>query len=365
MVGRGTRLCPAIFGIPENENDKSKDKKEFLIFDYCQNFEFFDVNPDGYENRTPKSVAQRTLECQIYLSQVLQFSSISQDNEKLEDLKNTLLDTVHQTVLNLNRKSFRVKAVLETVDKFSVRERWNSLSLGDITEIFEELTPLAEPQEKDEDARNFDLMMLQLMLTMTDGNESPFRYIRRLKDIGKSLLKKTNLPIVKQKEQTLRLIVDEQFWQNEASVVALENIRREIRELIRLIEKEYRRLVYTNLEDEIETTVYTDVMPTYIASDNYRQRVETYIRKNENYLVIQKLKKNIAITPEELEILENLLFDGKERGTKFDFQKIYGDKPLGYFIRSIVGLDRNAADEAFAEFLSSGNITANPSCHKR
>lgn len=357
MVGRGTRLCPAIFGIPEDENDKSKDKKEFLIFDYCQNFEFFDVNPDGYENRTPKSVTQRTLECRISLAQALE--AVSHNDEKLEDLRNTLLNTVHQTVLNLNRKSFTVKAVLETVDKFSVRERWNSLSLGDITEIFEKLTALAEPQEKDEDARNFDLMMLQLMLTITDGNEPPYKYIARLKTIGKSLLKKTNLPVVKQKEQTLRLIVDEQFWHDEISVVALENIRQEIRELIRLIEKEYRRLVYTNLEDKIETSVVSDVMPTYVASDNYRQRVETYIRENENYLVIQKLKKNIAITQDELEILENLLFDGKERGTKADFQKIYGDKPLGYFIRSIVGLDRNAADEAFAEFLSSGNLTAN------
>lgn len=357
MVGRGTRLCPAIFGIPEDENDKSKDKKEFLIFDYCQNFEFFDVNPDGYENRTPKSVTLQTLECRISLAQALE--TVSQNDEKLEDLRNTLLNTVHQTVLNLNRKSFTVKAVLETVDKFSVRERWNSLSLGDITEIFEKLTALAEPQEKDEDARNFDLMMLRLMLTITDGNEPPYKYIARLKTIGKSLLKKTNLPVVKQKEQTLRLIVDEQFWHDEISVVALENIRQEIRELIRLIEKEYRRLVYTNLEDKIETSVVSDVMPTYVASDNYRQRVETYIRENENYLVIQKLKKNIAITQDELEILENLLFDGKERGTKADFQKIYGDKPLGYFIRSIVGLDRNAADEAFAEFLSSGNLTAN------
>lgn len=359
MVGRGTRLRPAIFGIPGDENDKSKDKKEFLIFDYCQNFEFFDVNPDGYENRIPKSVAQRTLECQISLTQALPSISTPQDDEKLADLRNTLLNTVHQTVLNLNRKSFTVKAVLETVDKFSIRERWDSLSLGDMTEIFEKLTPLAEPQEKDEDARNFDLMMLQLMLAITDGSEPTYRYIARLKTIGKSLLKKINLPVVKRKEQTLRLITDEQFWQNEISVVVLENIRQEIRELIRLIEKEYRRLVYTNLEDEIEATVVSDVMSTYVASDNYKQRVETYIRENENYLVIQKLKKNIAITQDELEILENLLFDGKERGTKSDFQKIYGDKPLGYFIRSIVGLDRNAADEAFADFLSSGNLSAN------
>ncbi|WP_418697733.1 DEAD/DEAH box helicase family protein [Bacteroides sp.] len=359
MIGRGTRLCPAIFGIPNDENDKSKDKKEFLIFDYCQNFEFFDVSPDGYENRLPKSVAQRTLECQINLVQAICSDFTPQDNEELSAFRVSLLDTIHKTVLNLNRNSFRVKAVLETVDKYSSLERWENLSLGDTTEIFENITPLAEPQEKDEDARNFDLMMLRLMLAITDGNEPVYKYVGRLKTIGKTLLKKSNLPVVKRKEHTLRTIVDEQFWSNEVSVVALEKIRQDIRELIRLIEKEQRRLVYTNLEDEITHSVVSDVMPTYVASDNYRQRVETYIRENENYLVIQKLKRNVPITHTELEILENLLFDGKERGTKSDFQKIYGDKPLGYFIRSIVGLDRNAADEAFADFLSSGNLSAN------
>lgn len=359
MIGRGTRLCPAIFGIPKDENDKSKDKKEFLIFDYCQNFEFFNVNPDGYENKLPKSVAQCTLECQINLSQALSSNFTPQDNEELVTFKTSLLDTIHKTILNLNRNSFRVKAVLESVDKYSQRERWNNLSLTDTTEIFKNITALVEPQEKDEDARNFDLMILRLMLAITDGNEPVYKYVGRLKTIGKTLLKKSNLPVVKRKEQTLRMIVDEQFWSNEVSVVSLEKVRQDIRELIRLIEKEQKRLVYTNLEDEITHSVVSDVMTTYVASDNYKQRVETYIRENENYLVIQKLKKNVPITHTELEILENLLFDGKERGTKSDFQETYGDKPLGYFIRSIVGLDRNAADEAFSEFLSSGNLSAN------
>lgn len=359
MIGRGTRLCPAIFGIPEGENDKSKDKKEFLIFDYCQNFEFFDLNPDGYENKLPKSVAQRTLECQISLSQALCFDFTQQNDQELFAFRCSLLDTIHKTVLNFNRNSFTVKAVLETVDKYSIRERWNSLSLGDTTEIFEKLTPLTEPIEKDEDARNFDLMMLRLMLAITNGNEPVYKYFGRLVAIGKSLLKKNNLPVVKRKEQTLRTIIDVHFGSNEVSVVTLEKIRQDIRELIKLIEKEQRHLVYTNLEDVVTDNVKADVMPTYMASDNYKQRVETYIRENENYLVIQKLKRNVPITHTELEILENLLFDGKERGTKSDFQKIYGDKPLGYFIRSIVGMDRNAADEAFADFLHSGNLSAN------
>ncbi len=38
MIGRGTRLCPNLFGV-------GNDKKEFLVFDLCSNFEFFSQAP--------------------------------------------------------------------------------------------------------------------------------------------------------------------------------------------------------------------------------------------------------------------------------------------------------------------------------
>ena len=41
MLGRGTRLCKDLFGPGE-------DKRNFFIFDFCQNLEFFSQNPDMY-----------------------------------------------------------------------------------------------------------------------------------------------------------------------------------------------------------------------------------------------------------------------------------------------------------------------------
>ena len=55
MIGRGTRLCPDLFGPGEH-------KKEFLIFDYCQNFEFFDEYPDGATARNVKPLMQQIFE---------------------------------------------------------------------------------------------------------------------------------------------------------------------------------------------------------------------------------------------------------------------------------------------------------------
>lgn len=354
MIGRGTRLRPGIFGIPENEDDKSKDKKEFLIFDYCQNFEFFDVNPDGFESKMPKSVSQRIMECQITLSQTLDFSI----DEAYSELRKSLLDAIHNNIINYNRNSFVVKEALDIVDKYSIRERWDNVSRNDMAEIFDKITPLAIPMDTDENARNFDLFMLQFMQAKAEENPSLYKYTSSIKNIGLSLLKKTNLPIVKCKDEILRKISNDNFWQNECTIISLEQIRIELRDLIRLIEKEKRKIIYTNLEDEISVSIISDVIPIYVASDNYKQRVEKYVRDNENHLAIQKLKKNIPITPAELQILENLLFDGNERGTKTDFIKAFGKKPLGWFIRSIVGLDVNAAKSAFGDFLSAGNLSA-------
>jgi type I restriction enzyme R subunit len=54
-----------------------------------------------------------------------------------------------------------------------------------------------------------------------------------------------------------------------------------------------------------------------------------------------------------------MLFDGKDRGTKETYIREYGNQPLGKFIRSIIGLDTDAAQIVFSDFLSAGHLSAN------
>ena len=60
------------------------------------------------------------------------------------------------------------------------------------------------------------------------------------------------------------------------------------------------------------------------------------------------------ITVNDIEILEEVLWS--EVGTKEEYEQEYGDKPLGEFVRSIVGLDMNAAKEAFSAYLNDVNL---------
>jgi len=137
-------------------------------------------------------------------------------------------------------------------------------------------------------------------------------------------------------------------------------VRAALRDLMKYIDKESQAHVITSFEDTIDLDGIQDhdVIPAYSKLQSYKDRVESYVRNNSHHLVIQKLKSNKPITEKELESLETILFDGKAVGSKEEYFETYGEKPLGEFVRSIIGLDSHAAQEAFAEFISGGNLRA-------
>jgi type I restriction enzyme R subunit len=91
----------------------------------------------------------------------------------------------------------------------------------------------------------------------------------------------------------------------------------------------------------------------------YRLKVERFIRDNSNHITINKLRMNRQITKMDLEELERLLFTAAEVGNRERFEKVFGhQQSLGTFIRKLVGLDREAAIEAFGEFLSGRTCNA-------
>ena len=89
---------------------------------------------------------------------------------------------------------------------------------------------------------------------------------------------------------------------------------------------------------------------------NYKAKAEFYIRQHQDNAAIAKLKGNIPLSSEDIKSLESVLW--KEIGTKQEYEAEYGQKPLGEFVREIVGLDMNAAKTAFAEFLNDVNLDA-------
>ena len=140
----------------------------------------------------------------------------------------------------------------------------------------------------------------------------------------------------------------------------MEEVREEIRDLIQFLDAKDRSPVYTNIEDTGVSVVQepSDIVKP-VNEEVYKRRVEQFVRENKHHIVIDKLNRNLPVTPSEIKELEKILFDGGERGTYDQYKEVYEGEPLGKFIRSIVGLDISIAQEHFSEFLNAGNLNAN------
>jgi type I restriction enzyme R subunit len=110
----------------------------------------------------------------------------------------------------------------------------------------------------------------------------------------------------------------------------------------------------TDFTDEILSTEWNESELENDELKNYKAKAEFYVRQHQDNIAIAKLKTNQPLTGTDIKTLEQILW--KEVGSKDDYEKEYGHKPLGEFVREIVGLDMNAAKEAFSEFLNDTNL---------
>jgi type I restriction enzyme R subunit len=347
MIGRGTRLCDDVFGVGQT-------KEHFLIFDVCGNFEFFDINANGTEGKISKPITQQIYESRVHLSRLLQETKDENDLE----LVHKLLDIVHKEITLLDKNRYQVKMNLRYVDEFMDRNRWNRLDSSDMHTVEEYLSELPVPETINEMARRFDLMMLKMQIATLMMSTTQKKYENSLIDIAEGLSTKYSIPSVMRSKSLIESLRNPNFYKG-VSQKKLDEIREELRELIQYLDVSSRPMVYTDIKDsEVTQTMRDDDTAVTTYGLPYRKRVESFIRENKNHITISKLINNIPITSAELAALEQMLFDGDERGTVEAFKKEFGDEPLGVFIRSIIGLDITAAQQAFSEFLSTGNLKA-------
>jgi type I restriction enzyme R subunit len=333
MIGRGTRLCLDLFG-------PGLHKKEFTIFDYCQNFEFFGVNPEGIEGNLLKSLTQQVFEAKLDIAILLREKADSTDEQRV--LAETYISELQLLVAGLDINRFVVKANMRAVVEYSDKARWLNLSNSDMLDINTHLSTLILPDKNDDElARRFDVLILNYQLALLTAAYRTDSYINKICKTAKALLKKQNIPAIALQGSLLNDLQTELFWQA-ITVNRLDTIRVALRDLIKYLDKEQQVNVITSFVDDLDYEGINDhdLVPNYTNLQSYKDRVEAYIRKHKDHLVIHKLKTNKPITETELDLLEELLFDGKIVGTKQDYVEHYGDKPLGEFIRSIVGLDR-------------------------
>ena len=352
MIGRGTRLCPNLFG-PDDH------KKEFIIFDYCQNFEFFDEYPDGAEGKTLKPLLQQIFEAKLKVAYLIgELPSPTAEETYVREL---YLNELHKAISQLDEERFIVRKQLRFVKAYSNLDKWMSITKNDILDINKHLSHLTvAPKDDDELARRFDLLMLTYQLALLTGSGDTAKYTGRVFRTAKALEKKGNIPQVLTHLPLIKEVQDEKYW-NSINLKKLEELRTALRDLIKYLETQKQQPVYTHFIDEIDldNISVNEPISTYTSLQSYRDRVEKYVRDNKHHLTISKLRTNIPITKEELNELEKIFYTEDAAVSKSQFENEYNNIRLGVFVRNILGMDKEAAQDAFSNFIQSENLSGN------
>ncbi|EGT2191471.1 DUF4145 domain-containing protein [Clostridium perfringens] len=346
MIGRGTRLCPDLLGV-------GQDKEEFLIFDFCNNFEFFRVNPKGFEGNNVETLTERLFNIKTALVKELQDIKYQEDEEYV-NYRNDLVDELVEAVEALNEDGYLVRMHLPYVHKYKNREVWQSIGELAQNDIKEHIAPIVNSINDDELAKRFDLVMYTIQLAKLQ-NLGAKRGIKNVMQTAERLSKLGTIPEVKEKKAVIERVMTSEFWE-EANIFDMDKVREDLRELLKYLERVNQKIYYTNFNDMIISEESNGSMYNVNDLKSYRKKVEFYLKEHQNDLAIYKLRNNKPLTEEDIKTLENVLFN--ELGSKSDYEKEYKETPVKVLVRKILGMDREAANEAFSEFLNNQNLNS-------
>ena len=352
MIGRGTRLCKGLSCVDQVDGAYT-DKRRFLIFDYCGNFEYFREHKEGYEARETKTLSENIFGKQIKIAMALQESTFA--GEDYQTWRNELVVTCHKQVTMLNPELISVKLRMQYVEKYKKQDAFLSISEGDKGELLTQIAPLVQSEETDEFAKRFDNFMYGLILAHIEQMPA-FKYAKKQLCGTASLLeRKANIPQIKEKLPLLQEIHTDVFW-DANDILMFEKVRKELRGLIRFLDEDDggQKRIITKLTDPIIDSQEGVQLDTAYDFEDYRAKVNRYVNEHGNTLAIYKLTHNIPLAAGDYQELERVLTS--ELGSKEDYKREFGDTPFGLLVRKIAKLNHEAAMQAFSAFINDQSL---------
>ncbi len=352
MVGRGTRLCPGLRCVDKIDGEYT-DKRRFVIFDYCGNFEYFRAHKEGFDGREVKTLSESLFGRRVKLAAALEDGAYC--GEDFQSWRRELTERCRAQVAALNTSLVSVRLNLRWVEKFKLAEAYAHIGESDKSDLLRHVAPLVYSDEDDEFAKRFDNFMYGLILAKMEKSPA-FRYARKqLCAVAESLERKAAVPQVAEKLDFIRDVQTEEFW-SAGDILLFERARRELRELIKFLDDggEERRRVVTKLADPVLERREGERLEAGYDFDDYRAKVNQYINEHGDIPAIYKLTHNIPLTREDYAVLERVLT--VELGSAEDYRREFGETPFGLLVRSIAKMDRAAAMEAFSKFINDQSL---------
>ena len=351
MLGRGTRLCENLFGPADH-------KTHFNVFDFCQNLEYFSQTLDPVEPSGGKPLSETIFATRLELLHALG------GVEALGGERAEIVATLRETVASMNEKNFLVRPHLELVERFRTPEAWETITLRDLAALKDRIAKLPNQLDPEhEDAKRFDVVMLNAQLGLLV--HEPFERQRNriiniasaLEDLG------TSIPAVNDQMPLIVDIQTDQWWVN-ASYPMLEDARKRLRTLVQLIERTRKAILYSDFTDELGAGTNVELPGTggTIASNEFEQfhkKARHFLNEHLANDIVAKVRSGEPISAADMDELQRVLVAAGIGDTETFAQASERAGSFALFVRSIVGLDRAAAKQAFASFLDDKRYTHN------
>jgi type I restriction enzyme, R subunit len=362
MIGRGTRLRPDLFG-------PGQDKQNFYVFDFCGNLEYFSQDLPGSEGSLQKSLNQRLFETRLGLITALDATQPPQAPELPEGhgtesergLRIDIAWSLHHTVVGMNLENFLVRPHRRLVEQYAEWPAWSSLTPEAAGDVAEHLAGLPSTvKDDDEDAKRFDMLILRRQLAQLENDAVAAERLReQLQNIASGLLNQQAIPSVAAQVALLDEVASDEWWVD-VTLPMLELTRLRLRGLLRFLEKTKKIAVYTDFQDELSEATLVDLpgVTPGTNSERFRAKAAAYLKQHQDHVALQRLRRNRPLTADDLLSLEQMLIDSGTGDAADIAQAKEQSQGLGLFVRSLIGLDREAAAEAFGAYLDGTKFNA-------
>jgi type I restriction enzyme R subunit len=205
MVGRGTRLCPDLFG-------PSRHKTEFRILDFCSNLEFFAENPEAADDAAAEPLGKRLFKARLELVGVLDQKGGTDAEDRV---RADTAERLRAEVAAMNLDNFVVRPQRQLVEAFAKPEAWAAGALTDTArhDLAGRVAGLpTELPAEGEEAKRFDLLLLRLQLAVLLHEPSFARLRDQVKEIAGLLEEKKAIPMVNAQLPLILDLLSDEWW---------------------------------------------------------------------------------------------------------------------------------------------------------
>jgi len=362
MIGRGTRLCPDLFG-------PNLDKEGFLVFDLCQNVEFFNQNLPTIEGHLQPSLSEQIFRRRADL--LLGLDQLSPQPEPVTGaggsqseagLRRDVAQRLQEEVASMDPTNIEVRRHLHEVETYRELSNWQLITPEKHAEINDHLASLPTAFREDEhgeEAKRFDYLVLRLQLAYLHADAGYMSFRSQVQEIASALLDEFTLsiPAVRDQRVLLEEVAGDEWWPD-VTLPMLETMRRRLRGLVKLLPRIRRGVIYTDFEDELGELSLPEIkgLPPGVSRSRFEAKVRSYLRSHDDEPAVRKLRGNKQLTVDVLYALQDI-FIASGYGTTEDIEAVAEEHGgFGLFLRSITGLDHEAATAAFGRLVSGRSL---------